>query len=311
MAWHYRLVSLKFQLGDKTLFASRLGLQVADCAFIDGADPVADPAPPEDRLEAGSEGFLIRSLPVSCALPALQKKNNFYRYISSQYQRYFIDLRQSFAGYKQQFSAKTRSTINRKVSKYAAHCGGKLVWKVYKTQEEAPEFFLLARAISVKTYQERLLGAGLPDTDEFRADLLILAREGRLRAFILFDGDLPVSYLYCPARDGVLTYQYLGYDPAYLKHSVGTVLQWLALEHLFGETCFDLFDFTEGQSDHKRLFATHSIRCANIFFLRASLRNFILLQSHRNTDRLSRRIGDTLERMGWKAKIKKLIRFAR
>jgi CelD/BcsL family acetyltransferase involved in cellulose biosynthesis len=173
------------------------------------------------------------------------------------------------------------------------------------------EFFRFARIVSAKTYQEQLLGSGLPETDEFQRGMATLAAEGQVRAFILFDRDKPVSYLYCPIYNGVLIYQYLGYDPGYMALSVGTVLQWLALERLFEEDCFRIFDFTEGESVHKRLFATHSIQCANVFFLRSNLHNTILVQSHRVVDNVSKWTGDTLDRFGLKPKLRKLIRFGR
>ena len=45
-------------------------------------------------------------------------------------------------------------------------------------------------------------------------------------------------------REGIVDYAYLGYDPDYLHLSVGTVLQWLALDSLFAERRFRFFDFT-------------------------------------------------------------------
>lgn len=312
-AWQYRPVGLKFRLSDKTLFAVSLGLQVADAAL---GQPVANPAPPGDGLETRSQGFLIRALPLALALPVLIRTGRFYRYAPFQYRRYFIDLRLSFAEYQRQFPAKSRATILRKCNKYAEYCGGALAWKVYREPDQMADFFELARAISAKTCQDRLRDAGLPQTPAFCAGMDRLARAGLLRAFILFHGGRPVSYLYCPIQDGVLLYRYMGCDPAYLKWSVGTVLQWLALEHLFGETRagarLRLFDFTEGESEHKRLFATHSVRCANIFFLRAGLRNWLLLHAHRNIERLSRWSGAVQSqirrwiRLGWSGPCGKL-----
>jgi CelD/BcsL family acetyltransferase involved in cellulose biosynthesis len=307
--WVYRQVPVKFQLSDKTLLAPTIGLQVREIGLIENMVPVAEPMPPTDQLEIGSQGFLIRSMPVAEVLPKLRRCGDFLRYVPSQYPRYYVDLRQSFDDYTGQFSPKTRSTIKRKIKKYAEHCQNAISWKVYRTEEEMQDFFLLAREVSAKTYQEKLLNAGLPDSEDFRRSMESLAREGRIRSFILFDGQRPVAYLHCPIHDGVLIYQYLGYDPKYLKMSVGTILQWLALEHLFKEGCFRLFDFTEGQSEHKRMFATHNVRCANVYFCRVTLRNILLLRSHMAVDSLSAWIGVTLDRFGLKARIKKLIRF--
>ncbi|HJT50750.1 MAG TPA: GNAT family N-acetyltransferase [Nitrosospira sp.] len=307
--WHYRQVPIKIQLGDKTLLAPKLWLQLREAGLDDWAPPVTRPAAPLDALHGSSQGFLIRSLRVIGTQPVLRRQDKYLCYVPSQYPRYYIDMQQSFEEYKKKFSSKTRSTLSRKVRKYAEHCGGSILWKVYKSPGEMAEFFGLARKVSRITYQERLLGAGLPDSEEFREQMLELAQQNQVRAFILFHKDEPVSYLYCPISNGVLIYAYLGYDPSYMGLSVGTVLQWLALEHLFEEKIFRFFDFTEGESEHKRLFATHSVQCANVFFLRDCLRNSCLIRTQWLVDRFSKLAGDKLEQLGIKAAVKRLVRF--
>ncbi len=307
--WHYQQVPLKIQLGDKTLCAPKLWLQIREVGLDGEAPPVAEPVPPTGPLQADSQGFLIRSLRVIGRQPVLRRQGDYLCYIPSQYSRYYIDMHQSFAEYKGKFSSKTRSTLNRKVRKYAEHCGGNIPWKVYKSPGEMTEFFGLARAVSRITYQEKLLDAGLPDSEEFRWQMEQLAQQGRVRGFILFYQNQPVSYLYCPISNGVLIYAFLGYDPSYMNFSVGTVLQWLALEYLFDENTCRFFDFTEGQSEHKKLFSTHSIQCANVFFLRKSLRNIFLVCGRELIDRFGQVAGEALDRFGMKASVKRLMRF--
>ena len=94
-----------------------------------------------------------------------------------------------------------------------------------------------------------------------------------------------------------------------MNFSVGTVLQWLALESLFEEKVFRFFDFTEGQSEHKKLFATHSLQCINIFFLRTSLNNLFLICTREAADRFARMTGGILDRLGMKAAVRRLMRF--
>lgn len=307
--WSYQKIPFNFMLSDKVLFSVVNGLQVRSIGLDEEVPPVAMPLPPVDAPASGSQGFLVRSLPVSVQQPVVRKVGKYWCYVPAQYMRYYIDLRQSFSDYKHKFSSKTRSTLGRKIKKYAEHCGGTISWKSYKTRDEVRAFFALARQVSVNTYQEKLLDAGLPDTEGFVSSMEVLASEGRVRAYILFDGDRPVSYLYCPIHNGVLLYQYLGYLPEYGKWSVGTLLQWFALEEIFGEGKFKLFDFTEGQSEHKRFFGTHSVQCANVYFLKRSLRNILLISAHRLINACSEWIGYCLEQYGVKSKIKKLIRF--
>lgn len=309
--WQYRLVPFKYQLSDWTLCSVSIRLQVRIEKLINQTPPVNVPTPPTYELMEGSEGFMIRSLPIATELPSLSRIGEYFCYVPLQYQHCYIDLSLPFENYQKKFSSKTRSTINRKVRKYSEHCGGTIVWKTYKTPSEMRDFFRLARTVSKLTYQEQLLDAGIPNSEEFIRQAESLAADQRVRAYILFDGERPVSYLYCPVHDGVLIYSYLGYDPDYMQMSVGTVLQWLALDQLFNEALFRYFDFTEGQSDHKRLFATHQQQCANVFFVKRTLRNTAIIYSHLLMDRFSKWLGATLDRLGMKAKIRRFLRFGR
>jgi CelD/BcsL family acetyltransferase involved in cellulose biosynthesis len=307
--WEYREVPIKLQLGDKTLLEPKLRLQIREAGLGDENPPVAMLTPPQDALLPESQGFLIRSLPISGIQPLVSRQNGYLCYVSSQYSRYYIDMRQPFEEYKSKFSSKTRSTVNRKIRKFSEYCGGEIQWKVYRAAGEMRDFFKLARVVSEKTYQEKLLDAGLPGSEEFLREMEQLAAQDRVRGFILFHGAKPVSYLYCPINNNILVYAYLGYDPAYMNFSVGTVLQWLALERLFEEKSFRFFDFTEGQSDHKKLFATDSVHCANVFFLRNSLRNLFLSYTQMSVNRFSKAAGDFLGRLGVKTAIRRLMRF--
>lgn len=308
--WQLRPIPFKFQLSDWTLLSISLPLQVRAERLVEQTPPVDTLMPPAEERLAGSQGFLIRGLPVGAELPALRRVGEYLCYVPLQYQHCYIDLGMSFEHYQQKFSSKTRSTIHRKIKKFKEHCGGVISWKTYSTPGEMRAFFRHARAISKLTYQERLLDAGIPGDEAFIAQAESLAADDNVRAYILFDGERPVSYLYCPVQEGVLIYAYLGYDPEYMQLSVGTVLQWLAVGQLFEEGRFLYFDFTEGQSDHKRLFATHQRHCANVYMLRNTLRNTAVIHSHRLMNRVSNRLGAAMDRLGVKAKLKRLLRGA-
>ncbi len=313
--WTLRPFALKFGVGDWTAFRVRLPLLVRSVPLADRAPAVASPRPPTEPAlsragaDATAVGYLLRALPVAGVLPRLAVVDGHIRYVLLQYRHCYIDLAIGFEAYKQKFSAKTRSTLQRKVRKFRDHCNGELRWRSYRSVDEMPVFHHLARAVSALTYQERLLDAGIPDDADFVAQMTEAAAEDRVRAWILFDGERPVSYLYCPVVDGAVVYAYLGYDPDYLKHSVGTVLQWLALEELFAEQRYAVFDFTEGQSDHKRLFATHELDCANVLFVRRSWTRAALIRAHATIDSLASRAGALAERWGVKSRLKRALRF--
>jgi hypothetical protein len=302
-------VTIAFRLSDLTL-ASVTWPMLTVRKPIDLAEaPAADPRWKAADIPAAARGVILRELSVEPGLPVVTRDEGVIRYLMKRYRHCFIDLSGTFESYRSKFSSKTRSTIARKVKKFSEHCGGQLRWASYRTEAEISEFLVLASQLAVRTYQEKLLGLGLPATEGFSAWARAEAGADRIRAFLLFDRDRPVSYLFCPVDAGVVEYAYLGYDPEYRIHSVGTVLQWLALEALFAEQRFQCFDFTEGESDHKRLFATHERHCANVLFLRDDLRGNALVLAHRWLDMFTERVGRRLDDWGLRTRLKRFLRF--
>lgn len=306
-------VPFRFQVSDWTLFKIHRRLQVRAFGIkdrqvgLDALPPAGDPA----------DGLMLRSIPLvgpddAADIASVEVQGRrLLRYVIQRFPRYVIDMSQDFDSYRGKFSGKTRSTISRKIKKFTEFSGGELQWERFSRPEDLERFWRLARTVSAKSYQERLLDVGLPEDPAFFSEARRLAAADLVRAFLLFDRGRPVSYLYCPVEDGVLIYAYLGYDPEYIRHSVGTVLQWLALESLFAERRFQYFDFTEGESEHKRLFATGSLSCANIALLNRSVSNRLLVHGHRAFLRAAERVGDWLERHHLKARIKRWMRFGR
>jgi CelD/BcsL family acetyltransferase involved in cellulose biosynthesis len=181
---------------------------------------------------------------------------------------------------------------------------GKVTFRCYRTPQELLEFHPLARTVSVKTYQERLLKSGLPDTPEFKAEMRDLASRDSVRAFLLFVEEKPIAYLCCPAEGSVLFYGRLGYDTNYSKYSPGSVLQYLAFEELFREKRFGIFDFTEGEGQQKHLFCTHEVECADLYVLACRPANVALVLLHAALGLFSRTALFFAERVGVKRKIK-------
>lgn len=303
-----RTVPLRFRFGEVTLFAVGLRLRVVDTHFTRlGDDPEATfrALPPVE----GADGTLLRSHPVREDPPRVTLLRDALRYVPQIYDRCFTSLEGTFEAYLDKtFSSKSRSTLRRKVRKWEKHCGGTIDCREYRTPEEFDAFHALARGLSRRTYQERLLDAGLPEDEAFVRDARAAAARGAVRAWLLFHDDRPVAYLYCPIDDGIALYEYVGHDPEYNRWSPGTVLQYVAFERLFAQGDVELFDFTEGEGQHKQLFATGRTRCADVYFLRRTLRHRLLLGLHRALDGLSDGVVRLLDRIGLKQRIKKWIR---
>lgn len=305
--WERARVPLKLQLGDIVFGRVSLSLFRRNARLDERPLEAGDmpEAPPQlDR----ADGFVVWSHPLATRLPVLSMRDHLILYTPRQYERFSIDLSGSFDGYMAGFSGKTRSGLRRKLRKFVEASGGAADWRQYHTPEELAIFFDLARTVSARTYQERLLGVGLPAHRAFINSSLTLSKAGNVRAYLLFLQGKPVSYLYCPINDGIVAYDYLGYDPTYSSLSPGTVLQLLALEALFAEQRFIAFDFTEGGGQHKELFSTDSRLCGDVYVLGRRFVPASLIMLHYATDRVSAGAGVVLDRLRLKSSFRKLVR---
>lgn len=304
-------VALKLRLGELTLgqLERRLVVHVGFGA--------AQSLPSIDEglrsLPGTAHGVLFRSIPAP-VLSKLRFHRGGIRYVPRQYDRYFADLSTPYQAYLSTFSGKSRSTLRRKVRRFEERSGGSIQWRSYRTREECEEFYRRAREISAQSYQERLLDAGLPVGAAFRAAMLEAAGEGRARGYLIFHGNEAIAYLYCPIQDGVVSYAYLGYRPEFADLSPGTVLLWLVMEDLFRDGSHRIFDFTEGgdrsQHSQKRLFATQSVRCADVYDFKWTAANLGVVLTHATTEWVGSAIGVIFERLALKKTVRSWIRRA-
>jgi len=308
LTWVAQPYRLQFRLGERSLCAKYFRALVLTTHFLNIEQQPEQIIPSLENLGADIDVVVMRSVPVQKAYPTLSRTAGWLLYVPSHFPRYYVDLTTTFEAYLGKFSARTRSTLRRKVRKFQDFSGGTLDCLEYRTPNELEEFYPLAVELSRRTYQHRLLDAGLPESDSFRSSVRALASANQVRAYLLFHDGKPVAYQYCPVKDGVLTYAFLGYDETYAGWSCGTVLQYLVFERLFAEQRFRIFDFTEGEGEHKKLFATDMTFCAQMLCFRPELRNLVLVGGHAALDSASTGTGKLLDRVGLKRRIKKMLR---
>lgn len=298
---------LTYRIGEIAVFRKRFRALTLRTHFFDLTDDPAEPPPPFDRLQAGIEAIVTRSHPVPGPLPVLIAGDGVLRYVFGRYTRYHTDLAGNFDGYLAKFSAKSRGSLRRKVRRFI-ELGAGCEMRVYKRPDEMEQFHGRAREVSALTYQERLLDAGMPAEPEFLEELIRLAASDSVRAYVLFLHGTAIAYLCCLSNNGVLLYSYLGYDPKHAELSPGTVLQYLAFASLFAERRFRALDFTEGQGEHKKFFATHETLCADICYLPDSVSARFWIGLHRAFDCASVAAAALLAKVGLKARLKRLLR---
>jgi hypothetical protein len=295
-----RTVALRFGIGERSLVTVHRDLVPVVWSLddlLEGRTPTIPDLGPAD-------GYIFRSAPA-----ALQPvvTTPLLRYARDAYPRYYARLAAGADAWLGGLSASTRSTLRRKSKKFDPARADPDV-RIYRTAAELTEFHSAARALSARTYQERLLDAGLPDDPAFCADMAARGDSGRAWGFILFADGTPAAYLYTPVDDGVALYAYLGYDPALADRSPGAVLQFAAMTALADDASVRLFDFTQGEGQHKRQFATGHVDCVDLLLLRSSLANRSLVAAHGAFDAGVAAASSLARRTGLDARLRRLLR---
>jgi CelD/BcsL family acetyltransferase involved in cellulose biosynthesis len=296
---------IKFVIGSRKLFAVRRRLKTVGCGL---EQLLAGTAPDFDAGGVAVDGYRVLSVTEAVRIEALRRFPQHAAGGLQRYRRHYIDMAEGFADYWARFSSKTRSTLQRKRRKLAELMDGALAVEEFRSPDDVGRFFAEAIPLSRRTYQARLLEAGLPEGDAARATAMQLAAENRLRTFLLRARGRAIAYLYLPVEGATLKYAFLGYDPEFSRYSPGTVLQLGALERLFAEERYRYFDFTEGEGAHKALFGTNSIEACSFFLLRGTLPNRCVLRSLDLLDNTVARAKKVATRTGGLGRAHRLLR---
>ena len=264
------LLPLRFQIGARTIAAVQRRMVRVPLSLdqvLDGRVPVLPP------LDRAAHGYAITSLPQDQLDAVARVGGGMIAHVRQCYTRHYADLTIGFEAYRAALSGNTRSGLKRKAKKVMEASGGMLDVRRFRTPDELSQFHAVARGISERTYQEKLLGGGLPEDAAFLQSMYALAAAGAVRAWLLYVGGEPAAYLYCPIENGIVRYDHVGHDPVYNDLSPGGVLMLEAMRDLYAEPDLRWFDFTEGDGQHKRSFATNGAECLDLLLLRATLTN--------------------------------------
>lgn len=296
---------LRFQVGARTLMAVQRQLVRVPLSLDDAMDGRLPVLPPLDRE---AHGYAVTSLPADRRDAMAYAGGGMIAFVRQHYTRHYADLTGSFDEYLAALSANTRSQLRRKAKKVASVSAGKIDVRRFRTPDELADFHDVGRRISLRTYQEKLLGTGLPEDDAFLNDMARLAAADQLRAWLLYIAGEPAAFLYCSVQGGTVRYDYVGHDPAFNDLSPGGVLQMEAMRDLFAEGVHRRFDFTEGDGQHKRQFATGGVACIDMLLLRASLANRLTTVALGSFDQVIATGKRVVEPLGLQSVAKKLRR---
>jgi hypothetical protein len=236
-------------------------------------------------------------------------RNAFRRYIPEPVAPHpLIRFKGTFEVYMKNFSTRHRYNLRRRVTKFAEDSPEPVTWVRYTKPEEVSVFLEHAIAISKKTYQWNTFGRGLSDTPRIKNRLVFAAEHGWFRSYILFRGERPCAFVAGFQIDGCYEHHEIGYDPEWRKFAVGTVLHMYMIQDLFVHDPPDVLDFGD-YGQYKEELSNESILRGKVFLYgKRRLYVDVAKFAHAGCRKSSRIISSSLERLGLKAKIKKLIR---
>lgn len=276
------MVRLRLQLGARTL--ATVGRRLARIALPLG-DAISGRVPALPPLGARADGYALFSLRAD-RLPTMRRAGGgMIAFVRQRYPRHYIDLALSPAAYRARLSASARAGLNRKTRRLAAASGGKIDLRCYQTPGELEQFHAQARALAERTYQERHFGGGLPGDAGFVSAMLARSAMGGARGWLLWKDEAPIAYLYSTIDAGIVRYDFVGHDPDFAALSPGIVLQGAVIDTLLGAPGLTHFDFTEGDGQHKRQFATDSVACLDLLLLRPGIANTLAVATISGFDR--------------------------
>ena len=128
---------------------------------------------------------------------------------------------------------------------------GKVETKAFETGG-VEEFCRDADAVAALTYQ-RKLGAGFANVGETREYCGHLAARKALKGYILYVEGKPCAYWLASTHRDILFLHATGYDPAFRKYEVGTILFLNLIRDACG-TVLEKVDFGLGAADYKERF---------------------------------------------------------
>ena len=225
------------------------------------------PSLPALRREAS--GFAVTSLAEARRDMLVASAAPMIGFVRRRYTRFHTDLTVGFETWRERMPPRERVRIQRDAGRVAIVSRGAVDVRTYARPDELRDFHEVARAVARRNYR----AIRLPEDEVARARGVRLAAADNVRAWTIHIAGEPAGYLYCAARGMTLVQEHAGYDPAFDDLDPAGVLTMAALADLFAEGRFRRFDFGEGESAHKRRFATGGVPCVDMLLLRPSLAN--------------------------------------
>ena len=186
-----------------------------------------------------------------------------------------LDLPGSFDEFMQSLSKKLRSTVKQYERRLEREHGDAVEVECLAGTEDADRLYADVAAIAATTYQERA-GVAFRGTREQRALTDHALARGCFRAWILRVAGAPVAFWQGYVYGGTFFTGTPGYDPAWGRVNVGTVLLVRLIEDLIADPQVGSIDFGPMEADWKRRFGNRASEEVDVTIFAPSLRGLLL-----------------------------------
>ena len=259
------------------------------------------------------EGLFLEGIPTDSVLFQVVSGSTDKRLLTLRlgeiFDHQFIKLPPNFRDYEVQLGSHARKHLRYELKKLLKEVSGDLRVVCFTDIDRIPDFIVDAQNISRKTYQWRLLGLGFRDAAGLQARLNFAARNNWLRSYILYCRGEPVAFMLGYLYRRAYHYIDVGYDPAWAKWGVGSILQMEVMKDLLGiPDPPELFDFSTGSGTHKARFGNTSRPEINLLLIRNCPRNAILATGYAVSAAADKLIGAWTAKLGIKARVKRWLR---
>lgn len=127
----------------------------------------------------------------------------------------------------------------------------------YCSPDEVSRFLCAAQDVSRNSWQGKVLGVRISDSDDHRRYYQSVARAGALRSYLLRRDGQPVAFAVAVQFNGHFLYEETGYDQRFSKIAPGRSLLLSVIDDLIAHDTPKVFDFGSGDAEYKRNFGTH------------------------------------------------------
>ena len=210
----------------------------------------------------------------ACRLPNIIMRD----YAPTTTRRWKLQLPGSYETYLSSMDRTKRYRHKYYAKRFEKECGPNIDYRVYAGVGDMNQFCVAAEQIASKTYQ-RGLGVGFLNNDDTYRRISAAADKDWLWAQVLYVQNEPIAFWQYKVYRNVLYCDTTGYNPAFGKYKVGTILLLKAIERCF-ELNVHVIDFGIGTAEYKeRLSNEYLLECAVNFYapsFRGIYANFII-----------------------------------